>query len=88
MVSDLIMSGTYLWDVDLISEIFDPIDVRKFLRSALPPIGTPDKLTWHYEKSGSYTVKSVYALTANLISEYDRPDPGWNKLWSLKLPPK
>lgn len=30
----------------------------------------------------------MYALAADLVSNNDQPNPGWNKLWSLKLPPK
>lgn len=47
MVSDLILPGTYLWDVELISAVFDPVDVSKILKTAISPFDTADKIIWH-----------------------------------------
>lgn len=74
--------------MELITANFDPVDVGKILSTPLPPHTAPDKITWHLEKKGSYMVKLAYSLALELITETTDPDPGWSKLWALKIPPK
>ena len=49
-----------------------------------------DSLLWHFEKSGSYTVKSGYRLS-RLIQFRDDPLSSklvdwWKSLWSFQIP--
>lgn len=52
-----------------------------------------DKLIWHYDKTGSYTVKSGYKLFSNLkregiSSSSNNMSNIWNNLWKLNIPAK
>ena len=57
------------------------------------PLGTTnleDSLLWHFEKTGTYTVKNGYKLGKFLQSRESASvsDVGdwWSRLWSLQIP--
>ncbi|KAL8459186.1 hypothetical protein ACS0TY_036598 [Phlomoides rotata] len=48
LVNDLIIPGTWLWDVALIREVFIDDDVDRILKTAISPIGFTDKSCWSH----------------------------------------
>lgn len=89
VVSDLFVPGMYFWDVPVVREVFSDDDAKRILNIVIPPTGVPDSITWHYDRSGSYIVRSAYRLGLSLVTSptADRPD-GWARLWSLQIPSK
>lgn len=52
-----------------------------------------DKIIWHFDKAGKYTVKSGYKVFMNskidgVSSNFDSMTRVWNKLWKLSIPTK
>ncbi|KAK3231070.1 hypothetical protein Dsin_002951 [Dipteronia sinensis] len=56
------------WNVDLVREFFLPNDADLILSLPCSSSNLPDSITWHYEKLGSYSVKSGYHLRCSLAS--------------------
>lgn len=69
-VSEPINQEDRSWDVGLIYQVCQPCDVPEILRIKLPQYQSEDFLAWHYEKSGVFSVWSVYkvALKSQLPS--------------------
>lgn len=61
-VGDLIDRDLGEWRVDMVDSIFLPIDVDVIKSIPLSTDWPPDRLTWHYSVTGSFTVKSAYYL--------------------------
>lgn len=59
-VSDLIDPTWGLWDEQLINSIFLPVDAMRILRIPLSPNGFDDFVAWHYNCSGTFSVRSTY----------------------------
>lgn len=63
----------------------------------LSKLKVDDKLVWHYDKRGLFTVKSAYhvtrlwtipiSLTSSSVSS-SRYSVLWEKLWGALIPPK
>lgn len=56
-------------------------------KDPLPRVPNPDKLLWHFDKRGEYTVKSGYqvALKLKFPDQPNNLDSGqlsWNVIWS------
>lgn len=92
-VSDLIVEDSRTWNVELIKELFWLVDHDSILAIPLGLTATSDKLLWHYEKSGSFTVRSSYRVamakkgTSQCLGS-TASSSWWNKLRGLKLPNK
>ncbi|MBA0870405.1 hypothetical protein Goshw_011948 [Gossypium schwendimanii] len=67
-----------------------PSDIIRTLQIPVSLFHTRDRLIWHYEKHGIYTVKSAYRLAFNMFesTRYVVVDGPWLKLWNSTLPPK
>lgn len=88
-VCELIDDGSNRWDSELIHALFDPDDGACILCTALPPRGVGDRLIWHGNRDGTYSVKSGYRLAASLCYDANLEVPGeWGTLWKLKIPPR
>ncbi|KAL5819962.1 hypothetical protein ACOSQ4_023804 [Xanthoceras sorbifolium] len=81
------------WNVALLDQLLPLLDVAAII--SLPPFASslPDSLLWHYEKSGSYSVRSGYkvALASSDVargSGLSSSKSWWKFLWRLSLPPK
>lgn len=88
-VSDLFIPNTRSWDVGFLNEFFYVDDVNRILRTITSPATTEDKLIWHFNKNGVYSVCSAYKLGASLTVDdilEDRVE--WELLRKLKIPPK
>ncbi|KAL0402321.1 UNVERIFIED_CONTAM: hypothetical protein Slati_4262000 [Sesamum latifolium] len=66
------------------------MDADCILGINLGPSGVWDKLVWHYEEKGIFTVKSAYKLAIELKTEGSCSQSGsyWNFIWKSKALPK
>ncbi|XP_057791345.1 uncharacterized protein LOC131008488 [Salvia miltiorrhiza] len=87
-VSDLMVPGSHRWDVALVNSLFTHDDAHNILGIPLTPNVHQDKMVWHFEEKGRYTVKSAYKLASSLTLDTTyRVDGHWSKLWQIKIPP-
>jgi hypothetical protein len=63
-VSELIDSESGTWDEEIIRELFWPINVQRILNIPLAPGMMNDFVSWHFTKSGTFSVRS--ALSGNI----------------------
>ncbi|KAL0402036.1 UNVERIFIED_CONTAM: hypothetical protein Slati_4233500 [Sesamum latifolium] len=81
------------WKLDHISELFHPLDYGLILAIPLGCQGTEDRLIWHLDTRGRFTVKSAHHLALK-ISESGAPSSSGglhsdlNFLWQRKVPNK
>ncbi|XP_010495357.1 PREDICTED: uncharacterized protein LOC104772442 [Camelina sativa] len=71
MVNHLINPSTKEWHMPILEEFLDPADIQIILSMEISKSFKPDKLIWHYTKSGKYSVKSGYRLARDLIREVE-----------------
>lgn len=86
------------WKEDLLRRFFHQFDVDEILKLHIPWREEEDTIAWHYEKTGTFTVRSAYRLGTSLkeldaghSSSSANPDgarPAWKKLWKLPIPHK
>ncbi|XP_021621451.1 uncharacterized protein LOC110621477 [Manihot esculenta] len=57
-VVQLINPSSKLWDATILSRNFEPADVEKIRAIPLSIFAREDRLVWHFEKSGVYSVRS------------------------------
>uniref|UniRef100_A0A803PK25 RNase H type-1 domain-containing protein n=1 Tax=Cannabis sativa TaxID=3483 RepID=A0A803PK25_CANSA len=84
---------TMEWNMDLLQDNFAQIDIDHIVTILLSFYQSQDRLIWHHNTSGVYSVKSSFHL-ANSISEKlqesssDDFKSWWKFFWALQLPPK
>lgn len=88
----------FSWNVDLLNSVLsnEELDLVQSIPLSKRPV--EDKLVWHYDKNGHFTVKRVYHIARNWIlppslaassSSPSCPFGGlWDKLWKACIPPK
>lgn len=91
-VSNYILD-TMEWDLDLLHENFSQLDVERISTIPLSYYCSQDRLIWHYDTSGIYSVKSGFHLASTLADashESTSTDfkSWWRYFWSLRLPQK
>ncbi|CAN6558450.1 unnamed protein product [Malus baccata var. baccata] len=97
LVSDLIDSGSSSWKSDLISASFHWDDVEPILSIPLSKTRCRDRMVWHHNVNGVYSVRSGYGVAMNLMengalgkkgrgsaSEKPKNCYAWNLIWKLK----
>ena len=79
-----------MWKAPLIHNLFDVHTAQLILDTLLQQLVTEDKMIWKGEKSGKYSVKSVYRICVTEIADNSRMHVHgwWNLIWKLKVPPK
>ncbi|KAK2661224.1 hypothetical protein Ddye_007757 [Dipteronia dyeriana] len=82
-----------LWNESLIRQFFLPEDASLILRIPCSSHISDDVVSWHYEKYGTYTVKSGYHLGMSLSSTMSSSglcslESWWKYLWRFKVPSK
>jgi hypothetical protein len=73
-----------------------PFEAEQILQIPIVNLNRHDEFTWPKTKDGAYTVKSGYQAihdwkddnNPNHTSSNNTPNPVWQKLWKLKIPPK
>lgn len=83
------------WNKDKISQSIDPSDHNFLENIYLSKYETPDKLIWHYNPSGDYTVRSGYWFLTHDPTEIQNRPPApcgsvelKNKIWKISIIPK
>ncbi|CAN1164805.1 hypothetical protein LINPERHAP2_LOCUS25784 [Linum perenne] len=66
-VRDLLIPGWY-WVRDLVRGLFEQGDAEEILNIPLGIGGDLDKLIWHFESKGNYSVRSAYRILMEKIS--------------------
>ena len=88
-----LIDGENKWKEVLIQQNFMKEDAQQILNIPLPRTPKPDKLLWHFDKRGEYSVKSGYQVALNLKFP-DHPNSSenkqipWNIIWASELPTK
>ncbi|XP_058733501.1 uncharacterized mitochondrial protein AtMg00310-like [Vicia villosa] len=73
-VCDLINGDLAVWKEDVISEKFSPEEAKRIVSIPLSRLPTEDKIIWHFEKNGEFSVKTTYhAARAHKESLLPRP---------------
>lgn len=89
-VSDLLITGTGLWDRNKIQRLLPEYEER--ILCLKPSVtGAPDKLFWLGTKSGDYTSKSGYyiAIEEDMDAPLAEANFNWKKnVWNLSCAPK
>ncbi|PWA94607.1 F-box domain, FBD domain, Leucine-rich repeat domain, L domain-like protein [Artemisia annua] len=93
-VSDFITHGQ--WDVNKLQAHLFPIEADFISRIPISSTRAQDKLVWHYDSKGVYTVRSGYrqALIWNMNESSYASSSGsptnefWKQIWRLKIVPK
>lgn len=78
-----------------------PMDVEAVKKIPISHVLQPDFWAWHYERSGSFSVRSAYKLVVETkkrreawlnceaeASNTEQEEKSWKKLWSVQVPPK
>ena len=98
-VSDLIDTGNWTWQRQLVRDTFITPDAEAILNIPLRSGGGDDFLAWTHETSGNYTIKSAYralmirnerqALEEGTATGASTDDKQMSTaLWKLKVIPK
>lgn len=96
-VADLIDPITCTWNKQVLENHFWPIDCVRILAIPIGAITSPDRIVWHCEKSGRYSIKSAYKVAFTARSREGNKEMGnssgeqgvrWNEIWGLTIPPK
>ncbi|XP_058739812.1 uncharacterized protein LOC131611980 [Vicia villosa] len=91
LVSELIDEDLCCWKQSLLNECFDHYEGRQIGGIPLPRNGDRDKMIWHWEKDGNYSVRTAYHL---LVSKRDAAKVGtsgtadeslWKLLWKAPV---
>ncbi|XP_042944649.1 uncharacterized protein LOC122278535 [Carya illinoinensis] len=93
-VAQLIDGETGWWEIEIVRRTLPPREASDVLRIPLGPSPREDKLIWHYENSGEYTVRSAYRLFWSIknhrveggCSNYQALRGFWKQLWSMPIP--
>ena len=81
------------WKSEVIQHNFLKDDVEEILRISLPRREMEDKVIWHYDKQGRFSVKSGYQVALKLKfsdppSCSDSRGNNWGVIWKLNIPEK
>jgi hypothetical protein len=97
-VNQLLRPGTNEWDEQLVRKVCYSQDVDWILNIKLPTYPCCDLVAWHYDKSGTFSVRSAYRLAFNLkhgvrwragnSGNHDNSRTIWNIIWKTNVPQK
>lgn len=96
-VEELIDPHTGQWDEVLIRDVFWPVDVHRILQIPLRVHVMDDFVSWHYNRTGSFTVRSAYhtEFKHQFGRQVDQSSPQgsreqdiWKHVWALRVPGK
>lgn len=90
MVSDLFLSGTKSWNMELVNEIFNARDVLTIQSIPCNFSKGADTCIWQPSSNGVYSVKTGYHISTVSLSsnKHLRILSPWQKLWERKIPHK
>ena len=91
-VVDLIENGNS-WNMTWLQKYFLPPDIHSIMKIKLPSQSCNDRVIWHYDRCGEYTVKSGYHVARtwkNLdnVASSSISSRQWATIWKLIVPCK
>lgn len=100
-VCELIDQAAYQWNREAVMEHLIPLDAELVLNIPLSTVHLQDSWVWHYEKSGRFSVRSVYWMLAAIrdqreawlehhpsCSDTQAVHKQWTQLSGVKVPSK
>jgi hypothetical protein len=100
-VSELISATSVTWDAQLLDTHFIAMDKEVIMNIPLSTKVQDDFWSWHYEKTGVFTVRSAYRMLMGIKKQredwFDHRSEGsnnsgeqksWTKLWKVQVPSK
>ncbi|CAN1163341.1 Uncharacterized mitochondrial protein AtMg00310 [Linum perenne] len=72
-VSDYIINPQRIWNAVKLRTVFLEPVVRQILLIPLGPEGYADRLIWHYESTGKFTVRSCYKHLRAITTSHNHP---------------
>ncbi|KAK2447871.1 putative mitochondrial protein [Trifolium repens] len=92
LVSTLIDSDTKQWNRELVVQSFYPHEAKQILSIPISQRLPADKMIWHYERDGEYSVRSAHHLVKQHNSRDDAASSGqqmnslWREIWKAPVP--
>ncbi|XVF54369.1 hypothetical protein PTKIN_Ptkin05aG0176000 [Pterospermum kingtungense] len=88
-VCELMDEDTRNWRRDLVFDLFHGPEAEMICSILISKLGHPDRLVWHYEKNGCYSVRSAYKLLRSGLEGLEETTTSseaqsWTKLWNAK----
>ncbi|CAN1779651.1 Putative ribonuclease H protein At1g65750 [Linum perenne] len=89
-VCDLLIPGLLEWDQEIIESLFEQRDAEEIVSVPLGVGGLADKLIWHYDQKGNYSVRSTHRVLTNYMfpRAHLAVAGAWSQVWSLQTPPR
>lgn len=97
-VNQLILPDQKAWNEDLVRQIFFPFDADEICKLPIPSSEVEDRIAWHFEKNGIFSVRSAYKLAASTLSQANTVSSSssrdandrsiWDLIWKAKVPGK
>ena len=91
-VNSLMCTGRQRWDVDVVNDLFHPVEASLILNIPLIRGRISDAWMWKWEKKGLFLVKSGYKELSRDIYMVHRgghhQSATWRLIWSVPVPPK
>ena len=92
-VSNILLSNPTKWNELMVREMFWEGNNNCILNLSLGYNNARDRLTWHYDRKGKYSVKSSFWawMSAKRTTSSSRGNDNhkwWNYLWNLGIPSK
>ncbi|CAN1829807.1 hypothetical protein LINPERHAP1_LOCUS32653 [Linum perenne] len=84
------MPGVPEWDEEHILQLFGSRDAMQILSIPLACYNLDDRLIWHFNKDGRYTVRSAYRVYMERVLNKSHLHVGgdWTSLWAFRAQPK
>ncbi|EEF29304.1 conserved hypothetical protein [Ricinus communis] len=88
-VSCLFKTGTFEWDNKILDDLFNDRDKRLIHNIVLSHVAELDRVYWHRDVKGNFSVRDAYRLQQHdLSSSYSGDSVVWSKLWRLNITSK
>lgn len=65
-VSQMFSSITHSWNLSTLNAIFEQDDIKHILVIPLSPFEREGCIIWHFERSGLYSVRSIYRIVRSM----------------------
>lgn len=92
LVSSLLDTQSFAWDVALVRRLFDQETADRILALDLPGRPMDDFVYWKFSRDGKFAVKSAYAMLSDrrhlVGGRGDFPSGWWKKFWGLHILPR
>ena len=100
-VSDFLDITNACWNTEKLEEFFMPMDVQVIKAIPVCTHSQEDFWSWHYDRSGVFTVRSAYKLLVHTKNRREdwlegranssgtaESEKQWTKLWQTPVPSK